>query len=130
MAEKQPKNPALEWIAAAVGAAIAIGLIVVIGWDAVTGPVSAPPAIVVRAERIVPTRAGFVVEVEARNLADSTAAGVEIEGSIQGGSDGSETSRATIDYVPGHARRHAGLIFARDPRGRPLELRALGYQEP
>ena len=130
MAEKQSGTSTLEWIAAATGALIAIALMAVIGWDAVTGPAAAPPAIVLEAGRVVPTRAGFVVEVEARNLSDSTAASVQIEGRVAAGAGASETSWATIDYVPGHARRRAGLFFTSDPRGRPLELRAVGYQEP
>lgn len=120
----------LEWAAGIFGALIAFGLLGLIGWDAVSGPAGEPPAIAVRAQRIVPTPAGFVVEVEARNHSDATAGGVQIEGLTREGGRDVETSRATIDYVPGHATRRAGLIFARDPRPLTIELRATGYQEP
>lgn len=120
----------LEWIAAAAGALIAIALLGLIGWDAATGPPAEPPAIVVRPTRVVATPGGFVVEVEALNRSDATAAGVRLEGVLKRGDFAVQASSATIDYVPGHARRRAGLIFARDPRSHRLELRAVGYQEP
>jgi len=129
----------LEWAAAAIGLAVALALFGAIGWEAATGGNGGPPELAVRALRTVPAAHGFVVEVEVRNRADATAAGVEIEGVLMAGAAGAagaaepaaaETGRATIDYVPGRAARRAGLLFTRDPAGYRLELRATGYREP
>lgn len=127
---RRPATSPLEWFAAALGALIALGLLGVIGWEAAVGTNGGPPELAVRALRTVPAAHGFVVEVEVRNRADATAAAVGIEGVLKSGDADAETSRATIDYVPGRARRRAGLLFARDPAGHRLELRATGYQEP
>ena len=45
-------------------------------------------------------------------------------------SGASETSEATIDYLPARSEREGGLIFSRDPRGHELRLRAKGYAQP
>ena len=120
----------LEWIAAALGALIALSLLGVLGWEAAAGTNGGPPELTVRALRAVPAAHGFVVEVEVRNRADPTAAAVGIEGVLKRGYADVETSRATIDYVPGRGRRRVGLLFTRDPAVHRLELRATGYQEP
>lgn len=127
---RSPATSPLEWAAGGLGAVIALALLGLIGWDAVTGPSAEPPALVVTARRVVPTPGGFVVEVEAHNRSDATAAAVELEGVLSQSTAAIETSRAVLDYVPGHAVRRAGLVFTRDPRAHRLELRATGYQEP
>jgi uncharacterized protein (TIGR02588 family) len=124
-ARKAGATPALEWIAAGLGLFAILFVAVVIGREALMGEADQLPALEVRATRIVPNATGFVVEFEVVNRASGTAAAVEIEGSL-----GSETSSATIDYVAGDARAVGGLFFKQDPRGQPLELRALGFQTP
>ena len=119
-ARRSPAVSPLEWFAAALGALIAIGLLALIGFEAATGPNGGPPDLVVEAERPVPVRAGHVVPISVRNLADATAAVVEIVGGLMAGGSAVETSAATVDYVPGGARRRAALMFARDPAARPL----------
>ena len=117
-------TPPLEWIAAAIGLALTLGLAGVIGRDAFTGHEPELPAIEVRMLRVVPSAAGHVVEFEAVNSGAGTAAAVTIEGKA-----GDETSTATLDYVAGHARTKGGLFFRHDPRP-GLELRATGFQTP
>lgn len=118
-------TPALEWIAAALGLAAILFVAVVIGREALTAEQTQLPSLEVRATRVVPNAAGFVVEFEVINHASGTAATVEIEGVL-----GSETSSATLDYVAGDASAKGGLFFRQDPRGEKLELRALGFQTP
>jgi len=124
--KKQPvSTPALEWIAAALGLAAILFVAVVIGREALTGEPAQLPSLEVRATRVVPNAAGFVVEFEVVNHASGTAAAVEVEGKA-----GDETSSATLDYVAGNAQAKGGLFFAKDPRGQKLELRTLGFQTP
>jgi SNF family Na+-dependent transporter len=64
MAERKraPATSRLEWLMAAVGALIALGLLGFIGWEAVTGANGGPAVLVARTERVVPTAGGFVAE--------------------------------------------------------------------
>ena len=129
MANRSSSIPLLEWVASAAGLLLTLGLLAVIVAEAVRTPAGAAPAIEVRAVSVEPAASGFVVQFEARNRSHATAAAVTIEGELAGAGE-TETSQAMLDYVPGHSKRRGGLFFRRDPRGHPLELRALGYQEP
>ena len=126
----QAREPLLEWIAAGIGLILTLGIVAVIGREAIGGEASQPPAIEVSARRLVPTPSGYLVEIVAVNRSGATAAAVQIEGELMAGDTAVETSSLTLDYVPGHATRKGGLFFTRDPRRHRLELRALGYQEP
>lgn len=119
------KTPALEWIAAAIGLVAILFVVVVIGREALTAESAQLPSLEIQAKRIVPNAAGFVVEFEVTNRSSATAAAVAIEGKLA-----DETSTATLDYVAGDASAKGGLFFKQDPRGKPLELRALGFQTP
>ena len=132
MAAKKPAPASclLEWLMAALGALVALAMLGVIGWEALNGANDGPALLVARTVRTVPAGSGFVAEVDVRNHSDSTAAAVELEGVLKQGETVVETSRATIDYVPGRGRRNAGLVFNRPPAGHRLEVRATGYQEP
>lgn len=129
-AAKGRKTPLLEWIAAGLGLLLAVGMVAIIGLEALRGDSSQLPAIEVRAASILRTPSGFVVEIVAVNRSGGTAAAVQIEGVLKSGERAVETSSLTFDYVPGHAERKGGLFFARDPRLHRLELRPLGYQAP
>lgn len=120
----------LEWIAAATGLALLLGVLAVIGWEALHGDPGEPPTIALQVRRIAPSAGGFVVEIEAFNRSGGTAQSVEIEGALRGVSAPIETSSVSFDYIPGHSRRIGGLFFREDPRRHRLDLRALGYQEP
>lgn len=124
--EKQrASTPMLEWIAAATGLVLTLALLALLGKEALLGQRDEVPTVEVRVERIVEKEGLFVVEVEAVNHHGATASAVEIEGTL-----GDTASTVTIDYVPGHSRRRAGLYFREDPRGGQLDVRALGYEEP
>ena len=128
--DKGPREPLLEWVAAAIGLVLTLGILAIIGREALSGEVDQAPAVEVRVERLVQTPAGFVVEIAATNRSGATAAAVGIEGVLKNGEAKVETSGTTFDYVPGHATRKGGLFFKEDPRRHKLEVRALGYQAP
>ncbi len=123
-------TPLLEWIASGIGLVLTLGMLAVIGGEALNHEADQLPVIDVTAGRVVATGSGFVVAIEAVNRSGGTAAAVEVEGALKAGEISIETSSAVFDYVPGHSRRSGGLFFARDPRRHRLELRALGYQAP
>lgn len=126
----QAETPALEWIAAAIGLVLTLGILGLMGWEAMTVSEDRPPAIEARVERIVPTGAGYVAEIALRNSSPTTAAAVQIQGELTNADGTVATSNATVDYVPGQSTRRAGLSFIDDPRPGRLEVRMLGYAEP
>jgi len=126
---KSTSKPVVVWIAAALGLVVTLGLLGFVGWQALSSPKQEPPRIVVETGEVHRFAGGWVVEVTARNLSPQPAAAVEIEGTLrQGGSE--TTAKATLDYVPGHSTREAGLFLSRDPRAGTLDVRASGYATP
>ena len=127
---KPGREPLLEWISAAIGLALTLGIVVLIGKEWLNCETEQPPAIELLAGSVTPMRSGFVVEVTAVNRSGGSAAEVEVEGALMSGASPVETSHMTFDYVPGRAERKGGLFFTQDPRRHRLQVRALGYQEP
>ena len=118
-----------ERVAAAVSTALVLFVLGLLAYDAVARP-QTPPAVEVRADTVLRAGGLWIVEFEVFNRGHNTAAAVKVEGRITGPGGQAETSEAMMDYVPGRSRRRGGLFFRQDPRGRGLELRAHGYQEP
>jgi len=130
--EKRPESPAkqrLEFIAALIGAVLALGTLGIIVWDGLQEE-GRPALVTLRAESVHRHAGGFVVEVVARNEGDDTAAELLVEGSLRQGDRTVETSEATFDYVPSHSERRGGLNFAQDPQLFELKLQAKGYIAP
>jgi len=125
-----PREPLLEWISAGIGLVLTLGIMAVIGREAMRGETHEPPAIEVVKTAVHRAGTGFVVEVKAINHSGGTAAVVEVEGVLKDGETEVETAGLTFDYVPGHAERRGGLFFTEDPARHTLELRPLGYQRP
>ncbi len=73
---------------------------------------------------------GTVVQVEVVNRGDFTAASVEIEGVLEVPGQPEQTASVTIDYLSGHSRRTAALLFEGDARGGTLILGAKGWATP
>ena len=130
--EDKPESPAkqkLEFIAALVGAVLALGTLGIIVWDGIQEE-GRPALVTLRAEAVHPHEGGFVVEIVAENAGDDTAADLLVEGSLMQGGEAVEKSEATLDYLPSHSERRGGLIFARDPAMFQLKLQAKGYIAP
>lgn len=125
---KSPRAPVLEWVTAAIGLVLLLGVIGVILADAAGGN-DAGPEIVVDRLATRPAGRGWVVEFEARNIANAPAAHVQVTGVLAGPGQ-PERSSATIDYLPGGGAARGGLMFRSDPAGSVLELGADGYREP
>lgn len=114
----------LQIAMAAIGAILLVGALMVIVRGAV-GPNN--PAFVEVAERQRDVQSGrTIVEVEAINRGEATAASVVVVG--QASAD--RTATATLDYVPGHSRRTATLTFAGDLGSAPVTLEAEGWIDP
>lgn len=116
-----------EWIAGAVGLALVVAALVVLGRE-VAAPVS-PVDLAVRVDSVRAGRHAHVVHFTLDNTGTAPAMDVTVEGELSVGG-GRLVSMATIRYVPGESRRSGGLLFPADPKGGALRLRALGYEEP
>lgn len=124
------RTPLLEWIAAGIGLLLTLMMLGVIGREALNGETEQVPVIAVAATGIAPAAPGYVLAFEASNKTGGTAAAVEVEATLKDGETIVETSKATLDYVPGHGKAKGGVFFAKDPRRHELEIRALGFQIP
>ena len=129
--KKQPANQASRWeyVLGAIGAVLVAATMVYLAFDAKNDP-RTPPDLIVTATRVVPGSATYVVEVSVENRGSETAAAVLIRGELRQGDAVVEDAEATLDYVPGHSTRHAGLVFTRNPAQFQMELRAIGYDVP
>lgn len=115
--------PLLEWIVSALGLLIVVSAIGVLLVQAVKGEESHAD-ITTRVQGVDRVQSGWRVRIEAANIGDHAAAQVQIEGS-----GGGETASATLDYLPGHGRHEASLMFETDPRA-DLDVRAVGWMDP
>src|SRR5690606_35009510 len=82
--KSQPIPPA-EWVVAAVGLILTLGLLGFLLRSALDGP-RRPPDISVAVDSVVQQNSGWLAFVTATNAGDATAADVTLEGAIDGGS--------------------------------------------
>ena len=118
-----------EWLTAALGLVLVLGAVALMLFDGAANG-SRPPDVSVRAVRTLRTAGGWLVEIEAANRGTETAAELEISGELSRGGRVLESATATVDYLPGGARRRAGLYFSEDPGTGELRLRPVGFREP
>ena len=124
-----PQVPWLEWVASGIGLLLVLSVFGVIGWQAFNGA-KVPPVITIDVENVAPVEGGYRVLFRARNRTGEAAAQVEIEGKVTAAGEDEETSKAILDYVPGHSARQGGLFFTRDPHSGSLAVRAIGFAKP
>lgn len=119
----------LEWASAAVGLVLTLGVIGIIGWEALNADDS-PAAVRVESLGAQRTPTGYVLQVRVTNTGGSPAAQVAITGELTPPGGVAETAEATFDYVPDHSTRTGGLFFTGNPRDGALKLYAKGYASP
>lgn len=124
----QPTAPG-EKAVAAVGLLLVLGTSGYLLYSGLTAGDRTPDIRIVQ-RAVKPQGDGFVVEVDVRNEGGRTAASLTVEGELKLPGGEKETSDLSLDYVPSHSHRRAGLFFEHDPRKYPLTLRPKGYQEP
>ena len=106
-----------------------MGVIGFLIYEAFTGS-RLPPDVKVSVDSVVQIRNGYLLRITAVNEGGTTAEGVIVEAELRSGTEPVERSRTTIDYLPPHSEKKAGLFFTRDPRQLDLQVRSLGYEEP
>lgn len=123
-------QPALAYVAGAIGLILTLGLMGFIGREALVHPGDHPPVVQVQAKKVDEVAGGYVVEFEARNLTQSTASAVEVEATLEIPGSSSVNSKVTLDYVPGNSVRKGGVYLPSNPADGKLTLRATGYSDP
>lgn len=118
-----------EWIAAALGGALTLGVIGYTVFEGVTAG-EGKPVLTVETEAAQRAGRGYVVPIVVRNGAHATAAAVEIRGALSAGGTVVEERRVVFTYVPGKGEARGGLMFERDPAGLALKVTPEGYAEP
>ncbi|GGD89148.1 hypothetical protein GCM10011515_06020 [Tsuneonella deserti] len=129
-AESRRRKDWLEWIAGGIGLLLAILLIGTIGYEAAIGNREAAPVIRFEIASVEPAGQFYLVEIEARNISESTAQQVEVEATLTNGGRETEKAVMTFDYVPGQSTVKGGVFFTNDPRAGNLQIRPLGYSQP
>lgn len=119
----------LEWALAALSALLVLAVLGHLLYEALAEPAT-PPEVRVTAEAVRPSGRGYLVEFEAQNRGQTTAAGLGVEGTLTRGATTVETRSTTVDYLPAESSRKGGLYFTEDPGDYELELRATGYDRP
>jgi uncharacterized protein (TIGR02588 family) len=125
-----PGTPALEWIAGALGAALTLFVLAVIGWEALNASEAKPPSIVAERLGVSQVAGGHLVEIRVANRGGQPAAQVMVEGELVSPGAEPEVSEASFDYIPDKSARRGGLFFKSDPAAGTLTLRAKGFVEP
>jgi uncharacterized protein (TIGR02588 family) len=128
-AQKGANTSPWEWAVAALGALLIISALGYMAYYGLTHP-RTPPDVTVEARNVSRVSDGFLVEFEARNHGNSTAAGLVISGELRSGDAVAERSEITLDYLPDQSEQVGGLFFQSDPGQYDLNLRAEGYAEP
>ena len=118
-----------EWVVAAFGLVLVVGAVAFLLYQEFAVEAE-PPDVVLQAGETIKSRQGYLVLVTVRNEGGQTAAGLTISGSLEDDSGVVETSETTLDYLPPHSEREAGLLFSESPEAYRLTLRAEGYQRP
>ena len=115
------QRPLLQWLVAGLGAAVTLGVIGIVVWEALSPP--SPPALTARIVGVSRTHLGEVAEVEVSNAGDDTASAVTLIGQTA-----TETATVTLDYVPGHGQATAHLRFDQDAAVAAVSVS--GWSEP
>lgn len=119
----------IEWLTGLVSALLIAGMLGWIGWEAFTREATPPDlSIVVLATE--KTGAGYRVTFDIANSATTTAAAVTVIGRLTEGEKIVDENHVIFDYVAAESKSTGALLFANDPAGRRVEIRAAGYTDP
>jgi uncharacterized protein (TIGR02588 family) len=119
----------LEWIVAALGAALVAGVFGVLTHEALTYE-DGPPVIVATVTDVHLTEGGYAVRFRAENRGSTTAAEVTMVGRLMQGEQTLEQAEIILDYIARKSSREAGMVFQRDPATATIDIKATSYRKP
>lgn len=121
--------PIWSWLASAIGLVLVIGSSGFMINQIIVAK-HAPPEFTIRAQPPIKVSNGYLIRIQIQNIGDEVAAALLVEGELKKGEKTIESSSATIDYLPSHSQRNAGLIFSQDPSSFEVKLQAKSYVQP
>lgn len=119
----------IEWLTGLVSALLVAGMLGWIGWEAFTREAT-PPDLSVTVLTTEKTGAGQRVTFNIANSGTTTAAAVTVIGRLMEGEKIVEESHVVFDYVAAESKSTGAILFAGDPAGRRVDIRAAGYTGP
>ncbi len=126
--EKRKYTP-LEIVIASLGFIIVIYILSFTIYEALSDD-KVPPSIQIKHEKITKVESGYLVSLLIINLGDETAQNLIIEGNLKSGENEIEKSIFTLDYLPSHSSKEAGIYFQKNPSFYKLTITPIGYQKP
>lgn len=123
------KTPIAEWIAAALGGGLTLGVIGYTVFEGVTAG-DGGPELTVETQAVERSGESYLVPIVVSNGSHATAAAVEIRGTLSAGGSLIEERHVVFTYVPGKGEARGGLTFEHDPKGYVLSVTPEGYAEP
>lgn len=128
MATDKEEVSRYEWLAAALGALVFIGLVGYFGREALREDSDAPD-IAVQVDSISRASAGWIAHLKATN-SGGAATSVRIVGELTHNDTIVETSDVTLDLIGRSSSQSAGLYFSRDPAQHVLRVRPVSFVTP
>lgn len=119
----------IEWLTGLVSALLVAGMLGWISWEAFTREAT-PPDLSVTVLTTEKTRAGQRVTFDITNSGTTTAAAVTVIGRLMEGEKIVEESHVVFDYVAAESKSTGAILFAGEPTGRRVDIRAAGYTSP
>lgn len=118
-----------EWVTGIVSALLVLFILSWIAVEAFTYSAQ-PPNLEVAQVSQVPAGGGYRVTFQISNRSNTTAAAVVVRGELRERGEVVEEAEVTFDYVPAQSLTRGAVLFATDPAGRDLTLRAIGFTDP
>lgn len=128
-ARSDRSRPAVEWIFGSVSAAIVVGLVLFLGYQALFGD-TRPPELLVSIDRIDRFDNGTSVIVSVANRGDEAAAAVTVSASASDASGRASQKQIEFDHIAAHAVRRGAFVFPGPVSSDALQLEIGGYTEP
>ncbi len=119
----------IEWLTGAVSSLLILAIIGWISYEAVNST-DTPAELRVDIVAIEKTSAGWRVLFDLSNSGETTAASVEVRGTVADRGRLIEEAAVTFDYVAARSLAHGALIFSQDPNNHDFNIRAVGFTEP
>ena len=119
----------IVWLTGLVSAVLVAGMLGWVGWEAFTREAT-PPDLSIHILTTEKVGDGYRVTFDIANTATTTAAAVSVNGRLLEGERVIEDHHVVFDYVAAESKSSGAILFAGDPAGRRVEIRAGGYTDP
>ena len=118
----------IEWITGILSAALVAALIGWIGYEALTYTPE-EPNFMLEVTGTAKAASGWSLAFTIDNKSNTTASAVVVEGTLTG-SESTQTSDVTFDYVPAQSQASGALFFDENPAKGKTTIRVVGYTDP